>query len=257
MENIGAKLKDKRQDKKLSVEEVSKRTRIQKHVIEALEQGRAEEILGDVYAKSFLKKYALFLGLKLPEGINQDGSAQNNEASLLTLSPKKRKSKNFNWQRFMPLIKNAAIVIIVIILAVFLVKTVRLVHKNILDGAKKKAKVEKKLKIPARAASMASEAKKTTHPPQPPSATAKVTPSRLLLKTKKDVWVQVKSDGHTVFEGFLKRASQEEWAFEKEMHLWLGNAAFVELTLNGKYYGSPGKGVIKDIVITKEGIQIK
>lgn len=255
MENIGAKLKDKRQEKKLSIEEVSKRTKIQKHIIEAIEQGRAEEILGPVYAKSFLKKYTLFLGVKLPETLKEGSSPHPTLTPALTVSQKKSKAKGLDGQKLIPAIKSVVIVLIIIISAVLLVKTVRLVHHSILSISKKKVRIEKTIKAPTSSASSAVAVKKAV--PPPPSSPAKVTPSRLVLRTKKDVWVQVKADSRTVFEGFLRRSSQEEWAFEKEMHLWVGNAAFVELTLNGKYYGSPGKGVIKDIIVTREGIKVK
>jgi cytoskeletal protein RodZ len=255
MENIGAKLKDKRQEKKLSLEEISKRTKIQKHILEALEQGKAEEILGPVYAKSFLKKYALFLGVKPPEILKEGSPAHPVLTPVLTVSQKRSKAKILKWQRLILVIKSVVIILIIVICAVLLVKVIRLMHHSLLSSSKKKVKIEKTIRTPVSSTSTVPAVKKVT--PQPPSSPTKIIPSRLVLRTKKDVWVQVKVDNCTVFEGFLKRSSQEEWAFEKEMHLWLGNAAFVELTLNGKYYGSPGKGVIKDIVVTKEGIKIK
>lgn len=251
MENIGEKLKHKRLDKKLSLEEISKRTKIQKKILEALEQNKAEEIIGPVYAKSFLKKYALFLGLKTGDTLKEKELVAPAPSPVLTIGV--RKAKDSDWPRLIPVVRNTIIVSLVVIISLFLlVKVLRSVHSRVVTTNKKK--VEKTIKASSSSSSPAVTTKKVTPPPAP---AVKITPSRLLLKTKKDVWVQVKADGHIIFEGFLKKASQEEWAFEKEMHLWVGNAAFVELTLNGKYYGSPGKGVIKDIIVTKEGIKVK
>lgn len=251
MENIGAKLKDKRLEKKLSLEEISKRTKIQKRVLEALEDSKAEEILGAVYAKSFLKKYSAFLGLQSAEELKEQES--NNALASSVLSFGLKDYKNKEWQKFFPLIRSIIIFFLIAAVTIFLlISAVRFVRVKVVNMHKKK--VEKPVKASSPANTPAASVKKVAAAPTP---SVKITPSRLVLKTKKDVWAQVKADGHTVFEGFLKRASQEEWSFEKEMHLWVGNAAFVELTLNGKYYGSPGKGVIKDIIITKEGIKVK
>ncbi len=255
MENIGTKLKDKRLEKKLSLEEIYKRTKIQKGVLEALEDNKAEEILGAVYAKSFLKKYSVFLGLKAAEGPEEKEESKNASSSSV-LSAGLKKSKNQDWQKLIPLIRNIVIFFLAAAVTVFLLTSmVRFVRSKMVTMHKKKIeKVVKSVKTPSPASTPAVPVKKMV---VSPAHSVKVASSRLLIKTKKDVWVQVKSDGRTIFEGFLKRASQEEWSFEKEIHLWVGNAAFVELTLNGKYYGSPGKGVIKDIIVTKEGIRVK
>lgn len=264
MENIGAKLKDKRLEKKLSLEEISKRTKIQKGVLEALEDNKAEEILGAVYAKSFLKKYSAFLGLKTAEGPEEKEDSQGVSSSSV-LSAGLKKSKNQDWQKLIPLIRNIVIFFLAAAVVIFLLTSAaRFVRGKMATMHKKKTeKVVKSVKTHSPATTPVASVKKVALAPAlhqsgtGPAPSVKVTPSRLLLKTKKDVWVQIKSDGRTIFEGLLKRASQEEWSFEKEMHLWVGNAAFVELTLNGKYYGSPGKGVIKDIIVTKEGIKVK
>ena len=39
--------------------------------------------------------------------------------------------------------------------------------------------------------------------------------------------------------------------------LWVGKAEYLELILNGHPLGSPGRGVIKDITITRKGLEVK
>lgn len=248
MASIGESLKNKRLEKKLSLEEISKRTKVQKKVLEALEQDKAEEMLGPVYAKSFLKKYSLFLGLKTSSVLDKTSAAKSSAPFILDIASQKRKDKD--WQKIISLAKNIVLIsVIIIITVVASARMVRLVYTKATTSSK--AKVEKSTK--SSAASGVTEKKATP----PHTSSAKVTPSRLLLKTKRDVWAQIKVDQHIAFEGILKKASQEEWAFKKEMRLWVGNGAFVELTLNGKYYGSPGRGVIKNIIVTENGIKVK
>jgi len=67
--NLGEQLKKTRKDKKISLEQVSKATQIQKRYLEYLENGQYEKLPGDVYIKFFLKTYALFLKMDLKKVI--------------------------------------------------------------------------------------------------------------------------------------------------------------------------------------------
>ena len=61
--SIGKTLKEARQKKSLSVEQVYKATRIYPRIIEALEQDKYQDILNAAYIRSFLKEYSEYLGL--------------------------------------------------------------------------------------------------------------------------------------------------------------------------------------------------
>lgn len=62
-ENLASKLSAAREDRHLSLEEVSAKISIKKEYLLALEQGNYELLPGGVYEKIFLKKYSAFLGL--------------------------------------------------------------------------------------------------------------------------------------------------------------------------------------------------
>ena len=78
----------------------------------------------------------------------------------------------------------------------------------------------------------------------------------LVLRAKKKVWMQVKSDGRVVFEDVLKKGDMECWLADDSIELWVGDGSVLELELNGKPIGSPGTGVIKNIIITRQGMKI-
>ena len=61
--SIGKPLREKREERKLSVADVSSGTRVNKKYIQALEDENFLLIPSQVYAKGFLKAYANFLGL--------------------------------------------------------------------------------------------------------------------------------------------------------------------------------------------------
>jgi cytoskeletal protein RodZ len=60
---LGEKLKKLRSERRISLGEVSKHTRIQVKYLEYLEEGRYEKLPVDVYVRGFLKNYADFLAI--------------------------------------------------------------------------------------------------------------------------------------------------------------------------------------------------
>lgn len=60
---LGEKLKKIRSDKRISLSEVSRLTRIQISYLEYLEEGNYDKLPADVYTKGFLRSYADFLGV--------------------------------------------------------------------------------------------------------------------------------------------------------------------------------------------------
>jgi transcriptional regulator with XRE-family HTH domain len=66
VKDIGRRLKAKREELGLTVDQVQAETKIRRRYLEALEAGKDGLIPGDVYVKGFLRFYANFLGLDGP-----------------------------------------------------------------------------------------------------------------------------------------------------------------------------------------------
>lgn len=60
---LGEKLKEVRDEKRISLAEASRATRIQVKYLEKLEEGKFSELPADVYVKGFLRSYAAYLGI--------------------------------------------------------------------------------------------------------------------------------------------------------------------------------------------------
>ena len=69
MKRLGEWFKEEREMKGLSLEEVSKALRIRPHYLEAMEEGRFDELPPQVIAKGFIRAYARHLGLDEEEAI--------------------------------------------------------------------------------------------------------------------------------------------------------------------------------------------
>jgi len=147
----------------------------------------------------------------------------------------------------MPLAMRISAVALVIVLAVFLTTRIVRFTKARIAGIFGRARIAK------------------TERPSSPSPQRAQAPSinipqdkslSLAVRAKKDVWMQVKSDGDVVFKRVLSKNNVETWNAAGEIELWVGDASALELVLNGIPLGSPGRGVKKGILITREGIKI-
>lgn len=63
MKNIGIKLKDKREENGLSIEEVAEDLKMRPSQISSIEEGKVEDFKDVFYLKYFIRDYAKYLGL--------------------------------------------------------------------------------------------------------------------------------------------------------------------------------------------------
>lgn len=73
MSELGRRLKEERERKQLSLEDLQRETKIQKRYLSAIEEGRFDILPGQFYARAFIKNYAEVLGLD-PEQLLQEFS---------------------------------------------------------------------------------------------------------------------------------------------------------------------------------------
>jgi cytoskeleton protein RodZ len=60
---LGEKMRKMREDRRLSLYDISKRTRIQQKYLEYIENGEYEKLPADVYVRGFLRSYAALMGV--------------------------------------------------------------------------------------------------------------------------------------------------------------------------------------------------
>ncbi|TSB46469.1 helix-turn-helix domain-containing protein [Alkalicoccobacillus porphyridii] len=71
MSDLGLQLKQAREDKGLSLEDLQRTTKIQKRYLTAIEEGRFDSLPGLFYARAFVKTYAEAVGLDAAELLEQ------------------------------------------------------------------------------------------------------------------------------------------------------------------------------------------
>ena len=103
-----------------------------------------------------------------------------------------------------------------------------------------------------------------TKPAAEPAAAATVASTstsaaavRVALTATAPVWVSAKSDGTRAFLGTLDAREKKQLEASKKITLWVGNAAALEIALNGKRVGPfGGTGEIQMLVLTSAGAHV-
>ena len=246
--SIGERLKSARSAKGASLEAVARATKIQRRILEAMEEDRLEEVLDWAYAKIFMKKYANYLGL--------DGAVVVEEylASHAPLQERLNPSVETNSPKpsgDAPLLR----ILIPAGLGLLALTGLSFLGYLVMD-------LVGNLKENRRAVQSAS-AQNTPRTPtveRVPAAPKLIVPLsaplKLTISTKADVWMQVKSDGTVIFQNVLSKGSKESWTAKEELEIWTGNAGAMELSLNGRPLNNAGSGVKKGIKVTHEGLKL-
>ena len=130
MKNIGLKLKDKREENGLSIEEVAEDLKMRPSQISSIEEGKTEDFKDVFYLKYFIRDYAKYLGLdserildefneylfdmtsKIPIELIKEAKKDKNENND-TISPYTKESSKIKVPKI--IIGLAAIVILIVV----------------------------------------------------------------------------------------------------------------------------------------------
>ena len=253
MVKVGERLREVRERKSLTIDQVQKQTSIHSTVLKALEEGRCDEILTPTYVKSFLKKYAEYLGLDTRPILGEYALAH--QSPTVTALGKVAEPPAEEPLAGTRLIKVVVIAVAAIALVFFVgAKTIGLFKRMTSEKASSATKSETApSKKKAVAAQKESSAKRQLAAfPIPKSA-----PLKLLIKVNQPVLVRLKTDGNLIFERVLQDGASESFTATDRINIYVAKAEAIELILNKKNLGSPGKGLIRNIEITRTGIKIR
>jgi len=275
---IGNQLKNLREKKHLEKDDVYQQTHIHPNVLTALEEDRYESIPNRIYIRSFLKEYSSFLGLDVDEILSEYDELHPKQAPGAVIHPYERKKAVKSSINIDKLIRYTKIVLIAVVSAVaifylfkFSAWTRETIKQKLDERAarieainKEKERESKKNKVstvtpPAPKQPEKPPTKKPTQKaPAPKDGKLEIAPDeklQLKITVTDDVWIQLKADGNIISQIVLKKGTTETWQADQDFTLWTGNAAAMELELNGYNLDSLGGGVKRDIIINREGLK--
>jgi len=267
-ESIGAKLKKIRQEKGLSLEEVRKKTKIHLNILKALE-GDSLTNLSPIYLKGFLKIYCNFLGLD-PKECNLEHKETLPPPISAISTPEEKKTlktpsffdnageKLHSLGALQRLKKIIIFTLIVIALGAIFFKLGKFIFSRprpaaVFTPPPELKKPQAKPKTKAAAPVSASQAAAIKLPKETSGGVS------LVVSAKENCLILVKVDGRVVLHRVLEKGRSDSWKAKEKIELSLGNAAAVELIVNGQRFTKLGrKGQqLKNIVITeKDGLRI-
>jgi cytoskeleton protein RodZ len=279
---LGQQLREAREARGLTVDEVAQGTRIRAAYIKALEEERFADLPAPVYVRGFLRNYATFLGLDAEELIGtlelQSGAFQ---------APHRHPPQQISapvWRGPSPRAMAGALVLILLVAFIAFIfrqysqftasrstsvfaaapsptpitlaataipiPTVTPIPTLPPSPTPKLAAVATKPPVAPTTAPVQATA---TAAPPPPSPTPEATPTQtapvvLSLRASSDSWLRVTVDGQIAFEGTLLPGTTRTWDGTKFITVRYGNAGGVSVTVNGiaqGVVGQPGQVVEK------------
>lgn len=247
MANIGERLKEAREKKSLTIEQAQRQTHIHSAVLISLEEGKCDSMLAPAYVKSFLKKYSLLLGLD-PKEILSVYAALHPEldrqaVNVPSLEPKTPQdiSIYLNAARYV-----LAGIIILFLVTFFGKKIAESFKRNIPKTTASKSVIPQKKPVI-----------KSQNSAPPKAKDEEKGPFNLTIKVKQNVYLKVKKDGEVLFGSVLKKGTTESLRANQRIEIYVSKAEAIELVLDGKPLASLGKGVIKNLEITKKGTRVR
>lgn len=115
VKTIGSILKEKRKEKKLTLEKISDDTKIRTVYLKALEDGDYAKFSSEVYLKGFLKNYAKYLDVNTEKALAL--YRRENERKQIS---NQKKDKNFLNKRVLNLNSNTVVIILSVLAVLFI-----------------------------------------------------------------------------------------------------------------------------------------
>ena len=235
-ESLGKYLKRERENRKLSLREVSKQIKVREPFLRAFEEDRRDLLPSVTYVKGFLSAYAKYLGLDSNEIILRYEAVSKSEPIT---RPEVLPRKRMLWHpKYLWTIGG---VIIVGFIALYLLLSPS--------------------QPPVAPPAPEPEAKATIAQPPPPPVSEK--PSALAekgisldIKAVERTWVAIQIDGQPVREATFQPGESFTFRAAKRIDLVLGNAGGLDMTFNERRLEKIGKsGEVVTVIFTPQGVE--
>ncbi|MGA2134207.1 MAG: RodZ domain-containing protein [Bryobacteraceae bacterium] len=276
MSSVGETLRRERLRKELSLEQISRETKISARLLDAIEQDQYERLPGGVFAKSFARQYARFLGLDeegLAAEVEKAVSPATDLPSFATpAEPAFKVPRVTEWDggsrstsSLLPAL--AGVVAVMLVCSALYAWWLRSRHPappvqgTSLARSASAAPVRKASEpapVPPTVAGAPETPSKTELPPSDGTPAAESGAGlHVSLAVDSNVWVHVWADNKSILEGVLQPGAEKAFDAADAIRIRTGNAGDLHVTVNGKPAGDLGpKGQIRIVEVTAKGVQI-
>jgi len=296
--DVGVLLKQERERKGILLEVVHEATKIPLDSLKAIEEGYKVRTLTAFYYKSFVKIYAQYLGLDAnavvamipthhpkpaaPASPFRPGAAVTPASGAGAHRVEGVRSRSWNLLSHPIVLKKkkkifkavliAALLLLAVAVIVFAVRKISVSRPAARPSAVKAVKVQKPVEAEK------AEAPKVQSQKASSSKTAAVSAAKgeqkalvqeddlkplkrvsITVRAQTSTWIQVRSDGVSVFQGNLKKGTAATWQGLKKIELSAKNIGALEFEVNGRNLGKLARRDLKakKIVVTPEGLNVE
>ena len=246
LKEIGAYLGQVRQEKSIRVEEIAAKTMIRQRFLEALEEGRFEDLPEPIYVQGFIRRYGDALGL--------DGTALGRSFAInFFLFDSENENGNLAKKPnfYIPLAIPYLLLLAAASLGLFYVLNPQ---RPIESVSSKQNSIAKQKIAPKPTATKPKTTALVVADKATPSASPTIKPNsnvEVTLELQDESWVEIKADGKTEFKGNLAKGERKTWTAKKELNVRSGNAGAVLISVNKKQPQIFGNvGAIKEVTFT-------
>jgi cytoskeleton protein RodZ len=239
MGSFGDNLRRERELRGVSLREIADTTKISIRFLEALEEDRVEVLPGGLFPRSFVRQYAIFVGLDPDRAVADFLSHHGRLEPETTPRPAERRP----W-----LTPGAVFFAAVALAAAFL-----LLRRSGGDEEERRAAAAA---TPPPVAPVVLPTDRVYTPPVPVPPEPVGDTLVLTMTAEQNCWVEVRADGETVINRVLAAGESETLEAEGEIVLSVGNAGGLALRVNdqpARRLGRSGE-VRKNIVITRQSL---
>jgi cytoskeletal protein RodZ len=245
LKEITANLQEVRQEKNISLEEISIQTHIRLSFLQALEEWRFEDLPEPVFIQGFIRRYA--------DRLELDGTAIGNSFEI-NFAPLESNHSIIKPSIYIPLFVPYIFLLIAAAVGLFYLLKIDFRDKS---SAKKQNSMlsvqQKTLTSPLNSEILPSLNTDPVSTAIPSQTRTSISDVAVTLELKGDSWVQVKADGKTEFEGILTKGERKNWTAKKSLTVRSGNAGVVLISVNEEEPKLLGKnGQIKDFTYKKQ-----
>src|SRR5215468_6534365 len=236
MGSLGTYLRELRSAKDVSLDEVTRATRVGRAHLEALEAEDLASLPAPVFVKGFIRAYCEFLQTDPAEALSRYRELTGDRSHAASAGH--LDSRGAGLGRGPVFV--SVILLVVLGTALF-----------ILNSGRNSSSRATRAPVPSAAAPAAPPAAT----PVPRATAAPRGGQHLVAKAVEPTWIRVQIDGVRSVEELLPAGATREWSAEKRFVLTVGNAGGISLELNGRPLppiGAPG-AVIRELVLPADG----
>ena len=258
MQNFGEDLRCARESRGISLEEMSRATRIGVRLLEAIEHERFDQLPGGVFRTSFVRQYAQAVGLDEERTVTEfERLSPPQELNLeehFGIKPGKLKiripvdpaefAENVAelYRRNRRLVTSVLSACLALLLgtAVYWVWPAESGDDGGLEAARQ---------------SLSESSLASTGPPSNEGASD--AGIQVTLRVIEKVWVRATADGKRVWEKTFRRGDQSSIEADESVRLLVGNAGGLSVVLNGRPMPPIGpRGQVRRVLFTSSGMQV-